>query len=56
MYFFAVKINISINNRIQLKAQAGWLQHDFGHLSVFKSTKLDHLWHNIVISTIKVFF
>jgi fatty acid desaturase 2 (delta-6 desaturase) len=35
------------------QAQAGWLQHDFGHLSVFKSSKMNHIFHRIVIGTIK---
>ncbi len=35
------------------KAQAGWLQHDFGHLSVFKTSKMNHIFHRIVIGTIK---
>lgn len=39
---------------ILFKAQAGWLQHDFGHLSVFKSNKLNHFMHKFIISTYKV--
>lgn len=39
------------------QAQAGWLQHDFGHLSVFKGFKrgsvYDHFVHHIVIGTFK---
>ena len=27
------------------QAQAGWSQHDFGHLSVFKSVPLNHAMH-----------
>ena len=27
------------------QAQGGWSQHDFGHLSVFKSVKLNHFVH-----------
>ncbi|XP_046342718.1 fatty acid desaturase 2-like isoform X2 [Haliotis rufescens] len=34
-------------------AQAGWTQHDYGHLSVFKSNKLNHWAHNFVIGFIK---
>jgi fatty acid desaturase len=35
------------------QAQAGWLQHDFGHLSVFTANKMNHLFQRIVICTIK---
>lgn len=34
-------------------AQAGWLQHDFGHISVFESTKWNHYAHVFVISLLK---
>lgn len=35
------------------QAQAGWLQHDYGHLSVFKKSKWNHWMHYIVICHIK---
>nr|WMZ00125.1 fatty acid desaturase 2 [Plecoglossus altivelis] len=35
------------------QSQAGWLQHDFGHLSVFKKSKWNHLLHNFTIGHIK---
>ncbi|TSK13480.1 Fatty acid desaturase 2 [Bagarius yarrelli] len=35
------------------QAQAGWLQHDFGHLSVFKKSTWDHLLHKFIIGHIK---
>ncbi|KAK5619517.1 Fatty acid desaturase 2 [Crenichthys baileyi] len=35
------------------QAQAGWLQHDFGHLSVFKKSKWNHLVHKFVIGHLK---
>ncbi|PIO39818.1 hypothetical protein AB205_0126200, partial [Aquarana catesbeiana] len=35
-------------------AQAGWLQHDFGHLSVFKTSKWNHIGHKFVIGHLKV--
>lgn len=35
------------------QAQAGWLQHDFGHLSVFKKPKWNHLVHKFVIGHLK---
>nr|A0A0C5PRW9.1 RecName: Full=Fatty acid desaturase 2; AltName: Full=Acyl-CoA 6-desaturase; AltName: Full=Delta(6) fatty acid desaturase; Short=Fads2 (delta6); AltName: Full=Delta-6 fatty acid desaturase [Tachysurus fulvidraco]AJQ20793.1 fatty acyl Delta6 desaturase [Tachysurus fulvidraco] len=35
------------------QAQAGWLQHDFGHLSVFKNSTWDHLMHKFIIGHLK---
>ncbi|XP_015248174.1 PREDICTED: fatty acid desaturase 2-like [Cyprinodon variegatus] len=35
------------------QSQAGWLQHDFGHLSVFKKSKWNHLVHKFVIGHLK---
>nr|AKG51660.1 fatty acid desaturase 2 [Oryzias sinensis] len=35
------------------QAQAGWLQHDFGHLSVFRKSKWNHLVHKFVIGHLK---
>ncbi|KAF6738876.1 Fatty acid desaturase 2 [Oryzias melastigma] len=35
------------------QAQAGWLQHDFGHLSVFKKSRWNHLVHKFVIGQLK---
>ena len=35
------------------QAQAGWLQHDFGHLSVLKSSRMNHVAHKIVIGFMK---
>nr|XP_006111808.1 fatty acid desaturase 2 isoform X3 [Pelodiscus sinensis] len=34
-------------------AQAGWLQHDFGHLSVFKKSAWNHIVHKFVIGHLK---
>nr|XP_033784316.1 acyl-CoA (8-3)-desaturase isoform X1 [Geotrypetes seraphini] len=36
-----------------VQAQAGWLQHDFGHLSVFNKSKWNHLVHKFVIGHLK---
>jgi len=33
--------------------QAGWLQHDFGHLSVFSSRKWNNAAHHVTISILK---
>ncbi|KAG8012701.1 Fatty acid desaturase 2, partial [Nibea albiflora] len=35
------------------QTQAGWLQHDFGHLSVFKKTSWNHLLHKFVMGHLK---
>ncbi|XP_048013672.1 acyl-CoA 6-desaturase [Megalobrama amblycephala] len=35
------------------QSQAGWLQHDFGHLSVFKTSRWNHLVHKFVIGHLK---
>ncbi|NWI08067.1 FADS2 desaturase, partial [Crypturellus soui] len=35
------------------QAQAGWLQHDFGHLSVFKKPVWNHILHKFVIGHLK---
>jgi fatty acid desaturase 2 (delta-6 desaturase) len=34
-------------------SQAGWSQHDYGHLSVFKSNWMNHLFHSVVMNLIK---
>jgi fatty acid desaturase 2 (delta-6 desaturase) len=34
-------------------SQAGWSQHDYGHLSVFKSVRMNHVFHSIVMNLIK---
>ena len=39
---------------VTAQAQAGWLQHDLGHLSVFKSRELNLLCHRFVIIHLKV--
>lgn len=36
-----------------VQAQTGWIQHDFGHLSVFKFSKWDHLLHYFTMGFIK---
>uniref|UniRef100_A0A3B4V6N8 acyl-CoA (8-3)-desaturase n=1 Tax=Seriola dumerili TaxID=41447 RepID=A0A3B4V6N8_SERDU len=35
------------------QSQAGWLQHDFGHLSVFKKSRWNHLLHKFAIGHLK---
>uniref|UniRef100_A0A7M4EIS7 Fatty acid desaturase 1-like n=1 Tax=Crocodylus porosus TaxID=8502 RepID=A0A7M4EIS7_CROPO len=37
-----------------VQAQAGWLQHDFGHLSVFSKSKWNHVVHKFVIGHLKL--
>ncbi|XP_044539499.1 acyl-CoA (8-3)-desaturase-like, partial [Gracilinanus agilis] len=36
-----------------VQAQAGWLQHDFGHLSVCRTSAWNHLIHHFVIGHLK---
>ncbi|XP_045430026.1 acyl-CoA (8-3)-desaturase isoform X1 [Pipistrellus kuhlii] len=36
-----------------VQAQAGWLQHDFGHLSVFSTSTWNHLLHHFVVGHLK---
>ncbi|XP_053386747.1 acyl-CoA 6-desaturase-like [Mercenaria mercenaria] len=35
------------------QAQAAWTQHDYGHLSVFKNSKIDHFFHHLTMGVIK---
>jgi len=35
------------------EAQCGWIQHDFGHLSVFKKSKWNHIFHQMFIGFTK---
>jgi fatty acid desaturase 2 (delta-6 desaturase) len=35
------------------EAQCGWIQHDFGHLSVFKKSSWNHLVHQFFIGFVK---
>uniref|UniRef100_A0AAY4DXQ4 Cytochrome b5 heme-binding domain-containing protein n=1 Tax=Denticeps clupeoides TaxID=299321 RepID=A0AAY4DXQ4_9TELE len=46
--FFACSVLLATS-----QAQAGWLQHDFGHLSVFRNSFWDHLVHQFVIGHLK---
>ncbi|XP_039620141.1 acyl-CoA (8-3)-desaturase-like [Polypterus senegalus] len=36
-----------------VQAQSGWLQHDFGHLSVFRTSRWNHFLHKFVIGQLK---
>lgn len=38
------------------QAQSGWLQHDFGHHTVFNTTKYNHILHDVSIGLMKVYF
>jgi len=38
---------------VTAQAQAGWLQHDFGHLSVFSSTGTNHKVHTVIMGFLK---
>lgn len=46
--FFLCAVLLSV-----VQAQAGWLQHDFGHLSVFGTSTWNHLLHHFVIGHLK---
>ncbi|KAL5005706.1 hypothetical protein ScPMuIL_016864 [Solemya velum] len=35
------------------QSQAGWTQHDYGHLSVFESNTWNHLFHHLTIGQLK---
>ncbi|XP_054997015.1 acyl-CoA 6-desaturase [Sorex araneus] len=35
------------------QAQAGWLQHDYGHLSVYSKTRWNHFLHQFIIGHLK---
>ncbi|XP_060574258.1 acyl-CoA Delta-6 desaturase-like [Ruditapes philippinarum] len=35
------------------QTQAGWLHHDFGHLSVFKTSKANHYFHHFILTFFK---
>ncbi|XP_064598225.1 acyl-CoA 6-desaturase-like [Liolophura sinensis] len=38
---------------VTAQAQAGWSQHDFGHLSVFRKSKWNHIVHIFIINFLK---
>ncbi|XP_033728460.1 acyl-CoA 6-desaturase-like [Pecten maximus] len=44
---------ISLVCAAAVQAQAGWIQHDFGHLSVFKNSTLDHLIQYYLMGIVK---
>jgi fatty acid desaturase 2 (delta-6 desaturase) len=35
------------------EAQCGWIQHDFGHLSVFKNVSWNHTFHHVFLGLVK---
>ncbi|KAF8571467.1 hypothetical protein P879_01097 [Paragonimus westermani] len=48
-----IPIMISILLYTIAQSQASWLQHDFGHLSVFKTTWWNHFFHEITMGLSK---
>ena len=46
----AVRASVALSPQ----AQAGWLQHDYGHLSVFKKSTWNHVVHKFIIGHLKV--
>ncbi|XP_061165492.1 acyl-CoA 6-desaturase-like isoform X1 [Saccostrea echinata] len=56
LYYFGtgwIPFIVSVCLYATVQSQIGWLQHDFGHLSVFKSSWLDHVFHFLTIGCIK---
>jgi len=55
-YFFGVSWTSFLCSSILLataQAQAGWTQHDYGHLSVFNGSKMNHYMHWFVMTILK---
>lgn len=44
-------VSVFFNTIVQ--AEAGWSQHDFGHLSVFKDNRINHIFHSLVMNLMK---
>jgi fatty acid desaturase 2 (delta-6 desaturase) len=56
MYYFGASwlpYLVSLLMITTAEAQCSWLQHDFGHVSVFRSTKSDHFFHFFVMGFMK---
>ncbi|XP_052812522.1 acyl-CoA 6-desaturase-like [Mya arenaria] len=56
LYIFGVSwttVILSLVFHAIAQAQAGWLQHDFGHLSVFKNSAYDHFFHQFTMTFLK---
>lgn len=56
MYYFGtgwLPFIVSIVLYATVQAQCGWLQHDFGHLSVFHNSTWDHFFHYFTLGFIK---
>uniref|UniRef100_A0A0B7AC53 Cytochrome b5 heme-binding domain-containing protein n=1 Tax=Arion vulgaris TaxID=1028688 RepID=A0A0B7AC53_9EUPU len=56
MYYFGtnwIPYLVSLMLITTVEAQVGWIQHDFGHLSVFKDTKWNHILHYFSVGIIK---
>ncbi|XP_071941534.1 acyl-CoA 6-desaturase-like [Antedon mediterranea] len=56
MYYFGVTMatyTLAIFILGTAQAQAAWLQHDFGHNSVFKNNKWNRLVHFLIMGTLK---
>ncbi|KAJ8019515.1 Fatty acid desaturase 2 [Holothuria leucospilota] len=55
-YFYGFSLRtflLSVSMMVIAQVQGGWAQHDFGHLSVFKSTSLNHMLHFFTMSIMK---
>ncbi|XP_056013481.1 acyl-CoA 6-desaturase-like isoform X4 [Ostrea edulis] len=56
LYYFGtgwIPFLVSVCLYATVQAQCGWLQHDFGHMSVFKNPTLDHLVHFLTMGFTK---
>jgi fatty acid desaturase 2 (delta-6 desaturase) len=56
LYYFGsswIPYLVSLGLITTVEAQVGWIQHDFGHLSVFKNTKWNHVLHYFTVGIIK---
>ena len=54
LYFFLLATFLFSPMPLFFQAQAGWTQHDVGHLSVFSTSKLNHAIHYFLMSFTKV--
>ncbi|XP_058011619.1 acyl-CoA (8-3)-desaturase-like isoform X3 [Ahaetulla prasina] len=57
LWYFGISITSFLIATVLLtfaQSQAGWLQHDLGHLSVFSTSKWNHLFHEFVMCHLKL--
>ncbi|KAJ6654125.1 hypothetical protein lerEdw1_007393 [Lerista edwardsae] len=57
LWYFGTSLTTFLISTVLLtfaQSQAGWLEHDLGHLSVFSSPKWNHIFHEFVMCHLKV--